>query len=62
MSSNITGSSSNIDLLALISNLQNTVQAVSGSITNINSNISNLQNYDNQATIKFNENTTKDLN
>ena len=61
-SSNITGSNNTTDLLALVSNLQNTINAVSASFTNVQSNISNLQTYDNQATQKFNNNDNVDLN
>jgi hypothetical protein len=47
MSSNITGANSNVDLLALVSNLQNSINSISGAFVNVQNNISNLQTYDN---------------
>ncbi len=61
-SSNITGSSNETDLLALISNLQNSVNSISGAFVQVQSNISNLQQYDTNATVKFNANDVVDLN
>ena len=60
--SNISGSDENVDLLEMISNLQNTINNISGAFTQVQSNISNLQAYDTGATVKFNANDVVDLN
>lgn len=62
MASNVTGQNSTTDLLLLVSNLQNTINSVSGSITNINNNINLLNAYDTQNTQKINEINNVDLN
>lgn len=59
--SNITGSSSNVDLQALVSNLQNSINNISGAFVSVQTNISNLQQYDQSATEKFTKNDVDDL-
>ena len=60
--SNITGSSSLVDLTLLVNNLQQTVSAVQSSFNNINNNINSLNQYDAQNTTKINQINNTNLN